>query len=128
MDMLGWQFRLATNDIQTSQIGFFGIAVALLGRNTAVGTVGAALLFGALLNGTSDAQPRPDDLRARAGDEPDLIIQGLDRAVRVSADVIVLGVPGAAPARAAVRIRRSRAAPASGAPSRAPRSAARARR
>ena len=38
MDILGWQFRLATNDIQTGNVGFFGIAVALLGRNTAVGS------------------------------------------------------------------------------------------
>jgi simple sugar transport system permease protein len=48
LDVLGWQFQIATNDITTSQIGFLGIAVALLGRNTAVGTVIAALLFGAL--------------------------------------------------------------------------------
>ena len=70
IDILGWQFRLATNDIQTSQIGFLGIAVALLGRNTAVGVVFAALLFGALLTGTSRAQPRPDRVRPRAGREP----------------------------------------------------------
>ena len=45
IDVLGWQFRIATNDIQISQIGFLGIAVALLGRNTAIGTffVGAAV-------------------------------------------------------------------------------------
>ena len=54
MDILGWKFSLFTNDIQASQIGFYGIAVALLGRNTAGGTVAAALLFGALLTGTSD--------------------------------------------------------------------------
>jgi general nucleoside transport system permease protein len=53
LDVLGWQFRLATNDVQISQVGYYGIAVALLGRNTAGGTVLAALLFGALLNGTS---------------------------------------------------------------------------
>ena len=53
LDILGWKFNLFTNDIQTSQIGFYGIAVALLGRNTAGGTVAAALLFGALLTGTS---------------------------------------------------------------------------
>ena len=39
LDVLGWQFRIATNDIQVSQVGFYGIAVALLGRNTAFGTV-----------------------------------------------------------------------------------------
>ena len=54
LDILGWKFDLFTNDIQISQIGFYGIAVALLGRNTAGGTVAAALLFGALLTGTSN--------------------------------------------------------------------------
>ena len=54
LDILGWKFNLFTNDIQTSQIGFYGIAVALLGRNTASGNVVAALLFGALFTGTSD--------------------------------------------------------------------------
>jgi simple sugar transport system permease protein len=54
LDILGWKFSLFTNDIQVSQIGFYGIAVALLGRNTAGGTVAAAVFFGALLTGTSD--------------------------------------------------------------------------
>ncbi len=54
LDILGWKFSLFTNDIQASQIGFYGIAVALLGRNTAGGTVAAAVLFGALLTGTSN--------------------------------------------------------------------------
>jgi general nucleoside transport system permease protein len=54
LDILGWKYNLFTNDIEISQIGFYGIAVALLGRNTASGTVVAALLFGALLTGTSD--------------------------------------------------------------------------
>jgi ABC-type uncharacterized transport system permease subunit len=54
LDILGWKFNLFTNDIQVSQVGFYGIAVALLGRNTAGGTVAAAVLFGALLTGTSD--------------------------------------------------------------------------
>src|ERR1700727_3836276 len=46
LDILGWKFSLFTNDIEVSQIGFYGIAVALLGRNTAGGTAAAALLFG----------------------------------------------------------------------------------
>jgi ABC-type uncharacterized transport system permease subunit len=53
MDILGWQFRLGSLDIQTSQVGFIGIAVALLGRNTAIGVGLSALLFGTLLYGTS---------------------------------------------------------------------------
>jgi ABC-type uncharacterized transport system permease subunit len=53
LDILGWQFRLGSIDILVSQIGFIGIAVALLGRNTAVGTGLGALVFGALLYGAS---------------------------------------------------------------------------
>src|SRR5262249_61080082 len=53
MDVLGWEYRVAASTISLSQIGFLGIAVALLGRNTAIGTGLAALLFGALLTGTS---------------------------------------------------------------------------
>jgi simple sugar transport system permease protein len=45
LDILGWQFRLATNDIQANTYGFLGIAVALLGRNRPVGIALAALLF-----------------------------------------------------------------------------------
>jgi ABC-type uncharacterized transport system permease subunit len=53
MDMLGWQFRLGTLDVQDANLGFIGIAAALLGRNTAIGVLFASLLFGALLYGTS---------------------------------------------------------------------------
>src|SRR5438552_19123783 len=35
VDILGWQFHLATADLHVSSIGFIGIAVALLGRNPA---------------------------------------------------------------------------------------------
>ena len=47
-------------DVQASQIGFIGIAVALLGRNTAIGTCFAALLFGGLLYGTSTRGLNPN--------------------------------------------------------------------
>jgi general nucleoside transport system permease protein len=53
LDMLGYLFQYGVLDVQASQIGFFGIAVALLGRNTAVGTGVAAFLFGGLLYGTT---------------------------------------------------------------------------
>jgi general nucleoside transport system permease protein len=45
LDVLGWQFRIATNDIEINQLGFIGIAVALLGRNTPIGIALGALLF-----------------------------------------------------------------------------------
>ncbi len=93
LDILGWQFRLATNDIQTSQIGFLGIAVALLGRNTAVGTVFAALLFGALVNGTSVRNLDPAVFPPALAGNLTLIIQGLI-VLLVSAPVIATRLLG----------------------------------
>jgi simple sugar transport system permease protein len=53
VDMLGYLYQYGQLDVQVSQIGFIGIGVALLGRNTAVGTFLGALLFGGLLYGTT---------------------------------------------------------------------------
>ncbi len=53
LDMLGYLYRIGVSDIPASSVGFLGIAVALLGRNTAVGVGLSALLFGALLFGTT---------------------------------------------------------------------------
>src|SRR6185437_10664316 len=77
MDILGWEFRLDVNDVQASQIGFIAIAVALLGRNTAVGVFFAALLFGALLNGTSTRHLDPSVFRPDLAGNLTVIIQGL---------------------------------------------------
>src|SRR5205823_12302737 len=57
VDVLGYAFRLDVLDIQVSNVGFIGIAVALLGRNKALGVFLGALLFGALINGTSTRNP-----------------------------------------------------------------------
>ena len=91
LDVLGWQFRIATNDIQIAYLGYIGIAVALLGRNTAVGTVAAALLFGALLSGTSQRNLDPTIFEPSLAQNLTYIIQGLVVLI-VSADVIVLGL------------------------------------
>ena len=78
IDILGWQFRLGVLDIQVSQIGFIGIAVALLGRNSAIGVPLAALLFGALLQGTSTRNPAIQDvIKPELAGNLTLIIQGL---------------------------------------------------
>jgi len=53
LDMLGYLFQFGVLDVQASQIGFLGIAVALLGRNTAPGVGIAAFLFAGLLYGTT---------------------------------------------------------------------------
>jgi general nucleoside transport system permease protein len=59
VDLLGWKFRVATNDFDAGAVGFTGIAVALLGRNKALGILFASLLFGALTVGTSTRQLDP---------------------------------------------------------------------
>jgi general nucleoside transport system permease protein len=94
LDLLGWQFHIATNDIfnsANSGLPFFGIAVALLGRNTAGGTVAAALLFGALLTGTSQRNLDPTIFEPELATNLTLIIQGLVVLI-VSADVIVISM------------------------------------
>ena len=100
MDVLGWQFHIATNDIQASDVGFVGIAVALLGRNTALGTCLAALLFGALLNGTSVRNLDPAVFEPELAQNLTRIIQGVV-VLFVSADVLIAFLVG--------RLRRRRA-------------------
>jgi ABC-type uncharacterized transport system permease subunit len=61
LDVLGWQYRLSDLDVKVSTIGFIGIAVALLGRNTATGVGFAALFFGSLFTGTSGRSLNVDE-------------------------------------------------------------------
>jgi simple sugar transport system permease protein len=89
LDILGWQFRLGQIDIQNSTIGFIGIAVALLGRNTAVGVALSALLFGALLNGTSTRNLDPEVFQPELAGNLTLMIQALVL-LFVGADVLIL--------------------------------------
>jgi len=89
IDILGWQFRLSTGDIQTSQVGFAGIAVALLGRNTALGTGLSALLFGALFTGTSTRNLDPEVFQPELAFNLTLLIQGLV-VLFVGMDMIIL--------------------------------------
>jgi simple sugar transport system permease protein len=91
VDILGWQFRISQNDIPASLVGFIGIAVALLGRNTALGTLFAALLFGALLTGTSTRHLNADIFRPDLAGNLTQIIQGLI-VLFVGADVLILTV------------------------------------
>ncbi len=89
--MLGWQFAVATNDIQNAGVvgaGFIGIAVALLGRNTTSGIFFSAILFGALINGTSVRNLDPTIFKPELASNLTLIIQGLI-VLLVSAPVIV---------------------------------------
>jgi general nucleoside transport system permease protein len=76
-DVLGWEYHIVTNDIAASQVGFIGIAVALLGRNNAVGIAMAALLFGGLQVGTSTRSLDPTIFPPELAGNLAVIIQGL---------------------------------------------------
>jgi general nucleoside transport system permease protein len=91
MDVLGWEYRVASSTVSLSQIGFLGIAVALLGRNTAIGTGLAALLFGALLTGTSQRNLDPSIFKPELASNLSLMIQGLV-VLFVGADLLILYV------------------------------------
>jgi simple sugar transport system permease protein len=89
LDVLGWEHRLNVNDIQGFSVGFVGIAVALLGRNTAVGTFFAAVLFGALVSGTSGRHLDASIFRPDLAGNLTSIIQGLV-VLFVGADLLIL--------------------------------------
>jgi general nucleoside transport system permease protein len=94
LDVVGWQYRLNTNDILLSAgsgIGFVGIAVALLGRNTAIGVGLSGLLFAALLTGTSTRNLDPEIFRPELASNLTLLIQGLV-VLFVGADVLILSL------------------------------------
>jgi ABC-type uncharacterized transport system permease subunit len=88
LDMIGYLYHFGTSDIPNSSVGFLGIAVALLGRNTAIGTGVGALLFGALLYGTTHGLQSGIIEPELAGNLTS-IIQGLI-VLFVGADVLIL--------------------------------------
>ncbi|MDX6628414.1 MAG: ral nucleoside transport system permease protein [Gaiellales bacterium] len=100
LDILGWEYRIDITTIQGANIGFIGIAVALLGRNKAVGVALAALLFAALQVGTASRNLDPTIFPPGVGSSLAVIIQGLV-ILFVGADVLVLVV--------LARLRRARA-------------------
>jgi general nucleoside transport system permease protein len=77
IDITGWEFQLGPTDIQISEVGFIGLAAALLGRNTALGVGLGALLFGGLINGTSGRQLDPSVFPPDLASNLATIIQGL---------------------------------------------------
>ena len=91
LDILGWQHRLGTTDIRFSIIGFTGIAVALLGRNTAIGVLFASLLFGALTYGTSTRSLDPTVFDPQLAGNLSLMIQAFVL-IFIGADIIILAL------------------------------------
>ena len=90
LDELGYLYHFGVSDVQASSIGFLGIAVALLGRNTAAGVGLAALLFGALLYGTTHGLQSSVIDPSLAGHLTE-IIQGLV-VLFVGADLLILAI------------------------------------
>ena len=70
-------------------IAFVGIAVALLGRNKAIGVGLSALLFAGLVTGTSTRNLDPEIFKPELASNLTLVIQGLV-VLFVGADVLVL--------------------------------------
>jgi general nucleoside transport system permease protein len=91
LDMLGYQYRFGQLDVINSQIGFIGIAVALLGRNKAIGVGLSALLFAALLYGTSTRSLNPSVFPPELAGNLTLMIQALVL-LFIGADVLILYV------------------------------------
>jgi simple sugar transport system permease protein len=89
IDILGWEYHLGVLDVQVSNIGFIGIAVALLGRNTAVGVGLSALLFGALFTGTSSRSINGDIFPPTLAGNLALIVQALIL-LFIGADLLII--------------------------------------
>jgi simple sugar transport system permease protein len=93
LDVLGWKHVLSVDDLQgtagAGAVGFLGIAVALLGRNTAVGVFFSALLFSALVNGTSNRNLDPSVFKPELAENLTLLIQGLVL-LFIGADIVVI--------------------------------------
>jgi len=89
MDELGYLHTVGQLDIPASSVGFLGIAVALLGRNTALGVGLGAFVFGALLNGTSTRGLSSTVIPPELASNLTLMIQGLV-VLFIGADILIL--------------------------------------
>jgi general nucleoside transport system permease protein len=89
LDMLGYLYHFGVSDIPVSAVGFLGIAVALLGRNTAVGVGLGAFLFGALLFGTTHGLGQSAAIQPELAGNLTYMIQGLI-VLFVGADALIL--------------------------------------
>jgi simple sugar transport system permease protein len=109
--MLGYLYQYGSLDVAVSQVGFIGIAVALLGRNTALGVLLGSLIFGGLIYGTTQGLSS-NVIEPELATNLTYIIQGLV-VLFIGADILILYVwnsrkrlrrksPPQAPAKAAV--------------------------
>jgi ABC-type uncharacterized transport system permease subunit len=90
LDITGYLYHFGQTDVPISSVGFLGIAVALLGRNTAAGVGFGALLFGGLLFGTTHGLTS-NVIQPELAGQLTYIIQGLV-VLFIGADVLILYV------------------------------------
>ena len=90
VDMLGYLYQYGSLDVAVSQVGFIGIAVALLGRNTAVGVFLASVIFGGLIYGTTQGLTS-NVIQPELATNLTYIIQGLV-VLFIGADILILYV------------------------------------
>ena len=88
VDIYGYKYTAGVLDMQASTVGFVGIAVALLGRSTAIGVGLAAFLFGALEYGTVRGLD-PEVFDPNLAGHLSTMIQGLV-VLFVGADLLIL--------------------------------------
>ena len=93
--ILGVSGKISSPEVLGNTVGFTGIAVALLGRNKALGVVLSALLFAALASGSRQLSGEFSSTLARSLAD---VIQG----------IIILGVGGEAVVRWALTSRRAK--------------------
>jgi ABC-type uncharacterized transport system permease subunit len=77
VDLLGFKHSVDQSDFDTNFLAFTAIAVALLGRNKAVGILFAGLLFAALSTGTSSRQLDPEVFEPALATDLATMIQAL---------------------------------------------------
>jgi ABC-type uncharacterized transport system permease subunit len=77
IDIIGFKYSVDTSDFGTNAVGFTAIAVALLGRNKAIGIFFAGILFAALNTGTSSRQLDPEVFEPALASDLSTMIQAL---------------------------------------------------
>ena len=91
VDLLGFKYAVDQSDFDTNFVAFTAIAVALLGRNKAVGIFFAGLLFAGLSTGTSSRNLDPEVFEPALATDLATMIQALV-IFFVGADLLIVSI------------------------------------